>query len=106
VLLDRLLADAGILAASVTGPEAASHLEVAMTVACAGDTRRHAGGRIRADRIAHGNAVAQVAVYVRELTSCPSRRGGNVVSINSARAWQMPRSCSGWCGAAVSAGLS
>jgi hypothetical protein len=81
VLLDRLLADAGILAASVTGPEAASHLEVAMTVACAGDTRRHAGGRIRADRIAHGNAVAQVAVYVRELTSCPSRRGGNVVSI-------------------------
>ena len=33
VLLDRLLTDAGILPASVTGPEAASHLEVAMTVA-------------------------------------------------------------------------
>jgi putative molybdopterin biosynthesis protein len=33
VLLDRLLADAGIAPASVTGPEAASHLEVAMTVA-------------------------------------------------------------------------
>jgi putative molybdopterin biosynthesis protein len=33
VLLDRLLADAGIAPASVTGPEAASHLEVAMSVA-------------------------------------------------------------------------
>jgi molybdate-binding protein len=33
VLLDRLLADAGIAAASVTGPEASSHLEVAMAVA-------------------------------------------------------------------------
>ena len=33
VLLDRLLSDAGILPASVTGPEAASHLEVAMSVA-------------------------------------------------------------------------
>lgn len=33
VLLDRLLADAGIAAASVTGPEATSHLEVAMSVA-------------------------------------------------------------------------
>ena len=33
VLLDRLLTEAGIMAASVTGPEAASHLEVAMSVA-------------------------------------------------------------------------
>jgi molybdate-binding protein len=33
VLLDRLLADAGIPLASVTGPEAASHLEVAMAIA-------------------------------------------------------------------------
>jgi molybdate-binding protein len=33
VLLDRLLADAGIPPASVTGPEAASHLEVAMAIA-------------------------------------------------------------------------
>lgn len=33
VLLDRLLAEAGIALASVTGPEAASHLEVAMSVA-------------------------------------------------------------------------
>jgi len=33
VLLDRLLTDAGIPPASVTGPDAASHLEVAMTVA-------------------------------------------------------------------------
>jgi molybdate-binding protein len=33
VLLDRLLTDAGIPPASVAGPEAASHLEVAMTVA-------------------------------------------------------------------------
>jgi molybdate-binding protein len=33
VLLDRLLTDAGIPPASVTGPEAACHLEVAMTVA-------------------------------------------------------------------------
>ncbi len=33
VLLDRLLTDAGIPPASVTGPDAGSHLEVAMTVA-------------------------------------------------------------------------
>lgn len=33
VLLDRLLTEAGIAPASVTGPEAASHLEVAMAVA-------------------------------------------------------------------------
>jgi molybdate-binding protein len=33
VLLDRLLTDAGIEPASVAGPEAGSHLEVAMTVA-------------------------------------------------------------------------
>jgi len=33
VLLDRLLTEAGIEPASVTGPEAASHLEVAMSVA-------------------------------------------------------------------------
>jgi molybdate-binding protein len=33
VLLDRLLADAGIAPSAVTGPEAASHLEVAMSVA-------------------------------------------------------------------------
>jgi molybdate-binding protein len=33
VLMDRLLADAGIPPASVTGPDAASHLEVAMTIA-------------------------------------------------------------------------
>jgi molybdate-binding protein len=33
VLLDRLLTEAGIAPASVTGPEAASHLEVAMPVA-------------------------------------------------------------------------
>jgi molybdate-binding protein len=33
VLLDRLLTEAGITTASVTGPEAASHLEVAMSVA-------------------------------------------------------------------------
>jgi molybdate-binding protein len=33
VLLDQLLTDAGITPASVTGPEAGSHLEVAMTVA-------------------------------------------------------------------------
>lgn len=33
VLLDRLLTDAGIAPASVTGPEAASHLEVAISVA-------------------------------------------------------------------------
>jgi molybdate-binding protein len=33
VLLDRLLAEAGIEPSSVTGPEAASHLEVAMSVA-------------------------------------------------------------------------
>ena len=33
MLLDRLLTDAGIPPASVTGPEAGSHLEVAMTVA-------------------------------------------------------------------------
>jgi molybdate-binding protein len=32
-LLDRLLAEAGIAPATVTGPEAASHLEVAMSVA-------------------------------------------------------------------------
>lgn len=34
VLLDRLLTDAGIPPASVTGPEAATHLEVAMAIAC------------------------------------------------------------------------
>ena len=33
VLLDRLLADAGIPPASITGPDAASHLEVAMAIA-------------------------------------------------------------------------
>jgi molybdate-binding protein len=33
VLLDRMLADAGIAPAAVTGPEATSHLEVAMSVA-------------------------------------------------------------------------
>ncbi|MGH3220212.1 MAG: substrate-binding domain-containing protein [Streptosporangiaceae bacterium] len=33
VLMDRLLTDAGIPPAVVTGPEAGSHLEVAMTVA-------------------------------------------------------------------------
>jgi molybdate-binding protein len=33
VLLDRLLAEAGIAPTAVTGPEAASHLEVAMSVA-------------------------------------------------------------------------
>jgi putative molybdopterin biosynthesis protein len=33
VLLDQLLADAGIPPAAVTGPEAASHLEVAMAIA-------------------------------------------------------------------------
>jgi molybdate-binding protein len=33
VLLDRLLTQAGIAPASVTGPDAASHLEVAMSVA-------------------------------------------------------------------------
>ena len=33
VLLDRLLTEAGVAPASVTGPEAASHLEVAMSVA-------------------------------------------------------------------------
>jgi molybdate-binding protein len=33
VLLDRVLTEAGIAPASVTGPEAASHLEVAMSVA-------------------------------------------------------------------------
>ncbi len=33
VLLDRLLTEAGIAPASVTGPEASSHLEVAMSVA-------------------------------------------------------------------------
>ena len=33
VLLDRLLTEAGIAPASVTGPEAGSHLEVALTVA-------------------------------------------------------------------------
>jgi molybdate-binding protein len=33
VLLDRLLTEAGIAPSSVTGPEAASHLEVAMSVA-------------------------------------------------------------------------
>ena len=33
MLLDRLLADAGIPAASVAGPEAASHLEVAIAIA-------------------------------------------------------------------------
>jgi molybdate-binding protein len=33
VLLDQLLADAGIAPAAVTGPEAATHLEVAMSVA-------------------------------------------------------------------------
>jgi molybdate-binding protein len=33
VLLDRLLADAGVPSASVAGPEAASHLEVAMAIA-------------------------------------------------------------------------
>ena len=33
VLLDRLMDEAGIAPASVTGPEAASHLEVAMSVA-------------------------------------------------------------------------
>jgi molybdate-binding protein len=34
VLLDRLLTEAGVLPASVTGPEAATHLEVAMAIAC------------------------------------------------------------------------
>jgi molybdate-binding protein len=34
VLLDRLLTESGIPPASVTGPEAATHLEVAMTIAC------------------------------------------------------------------------
>ncbi len=34
VLLDRLLTQAGIPPASVTGPEAATHLEVAMAIAC------------------------------------------------------------------------
>ena len=33
MLLDRLLTEAGIAPVSVTGPEAASHLEVAMSVA-------------------------------------------------------------------------
>jgi molybdate-binding protein len=33
VLLDRLLTEAGIAPASATGPEAASHLEVAMSIA-------------------------------------------------------------------------
>jgi molybdate-binding protein len=33
VLLDRLLTEAGIAPAAVTGPEAGSHLEVAMSVA-------------------------------------------------------------------------
>jgi molybdate-binding protein len=33
VLLDRLLTEAGVAPASVTGPEAASHLEVAMAIA-------------------------------------------------------------------------
>ena len=36
VLLDRLLTEAGIAPASVTGPEAGSHLEVAMAVASGG----------------------------------------------------------------------
>lgn len=34
VLLDQVLTDAGIPPASVTGPEAATHLEVAMAIAC------------------------------------------------------------------------
>jgi molybdate-binding protein len=34
VLLDRLLTEAGIAPAAVSGPEAATHLEVAMAVAC------------------------------------------------------------------------
>jgi len=34
VLLDQLLTEAGIAPTAVTGPEAASHLEVAMSIAC------------------------------------------------------------------------
>ena len=39
---------------------------------------------------------AHVAVFVRELTSRPSRRGANVVSIDSGPGWRTPRSSSGW----------
>jgi putative molybdopterin biosynthesis protein len=49
VLLDRLLADAGIPPASVTGPDAASHLEVAMTIAAG---QADAGLGVRAAAIA------------------------------------------------------
>jgi molybdate-binding protein len=45
VLLDRLLTEAGIAPASVTGPEAASHLEVAMSVASG---QAHTGLGVRA----------------------------------------------------------
>ncbi len=47
VLLDRLLTEAGIAPASVTGPEAGSHLEVAMAVA-SGDSDAGLGVRAAA----------------------------------------------------------
>ncbi|MFJ1551108.1 hypothetical protein [Streptomyces sp. NPDC088246] len=40
---------------------------------------------------------AHVAVYVRELTSRPQRRGANVVSIDSGQDWPTPPSSSAWC---------
>jgi len=49
VLLDQLLTEAGIVPASVTGPEAASHLEVAMSVASG---QADAGLGVRAAAIA------------------------------------------------------
>jgi molybdate-binding protein len=58
VLLDRLLADAGIAAASVTGPEASSHLEVAMAVASG---QADAGLGVRSAAAAFGLGFVPVA---------------------------------------------
>lgn len=57
VLLDRLLAGAGVPAASVAGPEAASHLEVAMAIAAG---QADAGLGVRAAATALGLSFAPV----------------------------------------------
>jgi putative molybdopterin biosynthesis protein len=57
VLLDRLLTEAGIPPASVTGPEAATHLEVAMAIACG---QADAGLGVRAAAAALGLAFLPV----------------------------------------------
>jgi molybdate-binding protein len=58
VLLDRLLTEAGIPPASVTGPEAATHLEVAIAIACG---QADAGLGVRAAAAAFDLAFVPVA---------------------------------------------